>query len=188
MSASIPPQLQTMIDNMPEKTGKKLDEWLQILGKAGLEKHGEMMSLLKGEYSVTHGFANAIVTLYRQQAEDKPASNDDLIMAQFSGKKAELKPIYDRIISNIGSFGSDLEIAPKKTYISLRRNKQFAIIKAATQTRVNLGINLKDQEPTDRLLGGNPFSGMVSHKVEIFNVDDVDQEVLAWLKKAYQAA
>jgi hypothetical protein len=62
-------QVQTMIRNMPEKTGKSLEQWFGVLDKAGLGKHGEMMKLLKEEYGVSHGFANTIVLIYRQKAE-----------------------------------------------------------------------------------------------------------------------
>ena len=30
--------LQTMIDNMPEKTGKSLDEWITILKENGVQE------------------------------------------------------------------------------------------------------------------------------------------------------
>ena len=47
MRKSIDPQLQTMIDNMPEKTGKSLSDWYQVISKSGAEKHGEIMKVLK---------------------------------------------------------------------------------------------------------------------------------------------
>ena len=72
MPSNIDPQLQTMIDNMPSKTGKSLNEWFKLLADAGLERHGAMMKLLKGEYGVTHGFANTISMLYREQAAGGP--------------------------------------------------------------------------------------------------------------------
>jgi len=37
MANSEDPQLQTMIDNMPEKTGKSLEDWVQIIDGTGLE-------------------------------------------------------------------------------------------------------------------------------------------------------
>ena len=55
--------LQTMINNMPEKTGKKLEKWIQILDKEDFEKHSIAVKFLKTEHGVTHGFANTIVTL-----------------------------------------------------------------------------------------------------------------------------
>ena len=188
MSITVDPQTQTMIDNMPEKTGKSLAEWFKVLEAAGLDKHGAMMKLLKGEFGVTHGFANTISILYRQQAAGGPPSEDDLVAAQYKGPKEGLRPIYDTVLSAVNSFGGDVEIAPKKTYVSLRRSKQFAIVKAATKSRVDLGLNLKGVPDTKRLTGGKAFGGMCTHLVKLTKVSEVDSQVIGWLKQAYDMA
>ena len=187
MSYTDDPQVQTMIDNMPEKTGKSLEEWFAILGASGLEKHGQMMKLLKGENGMSRGYANTIVLIYRQQAEGAP-KDDDLVAAQYEGSKTALKPIYEAVIATATNLGADVEIAPKKTDVSLRRNKQFAIVQAAAKSRVDLGLNLKGVEPGDRLEGGVIFGGMCTHKVRLFEDDGVDEEVTAWLRQAYDAS
>ena len=87
-----------------------------------------------------------------------------------------------------GKFGNDIEIAPKKAYVSLRRNKQFALIQPSTKTRVDIGINLKGREPAGRLEASGSFNAMVSHRVRVAGVDEVDEELLGWLRAAYDAA
>ena len=186
MAQSADVQLKTMIDNMPEKTGNSIEEWKEILSSAGCVNHAEIMNLLKNEYGVTHGFANTISALYRQWLEGGPKSNEELVDQQFSGKKANLRETYEAILDIVTEFGTDVKIAPKKTYISLRRNKQFAIVKAATATRIDLGLNLKDVEVSERLEEGKIFGGMCTHRVRITAKDDVDNEVVVWLKKAYE--
>lgn len=188
MNAPIDPQVQTMIDHLPEKTGKSLAEWYKVISSARLDKHGDMMNLLKGEYGVTHGFANTIALLYRQQASGGPPSDENLIDQQYTGAKLGLRPVYEAVLSSVTRFGSDIEIAPKKTYVSLRRSKQFAIVQATTRTRVDLGLNLKNAASTDRLEGGNVFSGMCTHRVQLTSPADVDADVIAWLKQAYDQA
>lgn len=180
-------QVQVMIDNMPDKTGKPLEAWFEVIDGAGVEKHGDIMKLLKGEHGVTHGYANTISTLYRQRDSGPPAEKD-LVSAQYEGAKAGLRPIYDTVLETVSAFGPDVEIAPKKTYVSLRRNKQFAIVQASTRDRVDLGLNLKGVEATERLEGGNVFSGMCSHRVRLTGPDDVDDEVRGWLRQAYDGA
>lgn len=187
MTTNPDPQLQTMINNMPEKTGKSLEQWFKLIAAAKLEKHGDIMKLLKGQHDVTHGFANTISILYRQQAAGGPPAEEDLIAAQYAGKET-LKPIYDAVLSAVQSFGSDVEIAPKKNYVSLRRSKQFAIVQPSTKTRVDLGLNLKDVEPTNRLEGGKPFSGMCTHLVRLTSPTEIDEEVTGWLRQAYDQA
>ena len=187
MAYSDDPQVQTMIDNMPQKTGRSLEAWLALLGASKLEKHGQMIKLLK-EHGVSHGFANTIAHIYRQEAAGGPPPEADLVAEQFAGPKAALRPIYDAVLAVVTDFGADVEIAPKKSYVSLRRSKQFAIFKAATRTRVDLGLNLSDVAPGARLEGGNVFNGMCTRLVRLTAVADVDAEVAAWLRQAYEQA
>ncbi len=177
---------RSMIENLPEKTGRSLDEWLAILGKEKLEKHGEMVKWLKGEHGVTHGFANLIVHEYR--GRQAVGAAPDPLAEQYKGPKAGLRPIYDAVAAAVGAFGGDVEFAPKKAYVSLRRNKQFAIIQPSTRDRVDLGLNLKGVEPGDRLEASGSFNAMVSHRVRLSSPGDVDKELVGWLRQAYDAA
>lgn len=181
------PQLQTMINNMPEKTGRALEEWFVEIQVKDLEKHSEIMKLLKGEYGVSHGFANTISSMYRNQKEDGGKSGQDLISAQYS-KKLHMKPWYEQLISQIKQFGDDVEISPKKNYVSLRRAKQFGIIQPSTQKRMDLGINLKGAGADGVLIEGDKWSGMCSHRMELHNQDDITDAVIDWFHQAYLAA
>ncbi|WP_405217750.1 DUF4287 domain-containing protein [Agrococcus sp. Ld7] len=175
---------QTMIDNLPAKTGRNLEAWFEVLDAAGLEKHGQAMALLKGEHGMTHGFANLVVLQHRARSAG-PVTGDDLIDAQYSGAKAPLRPILDRLLAAVADLGADVEVAPKKTSVSLRRHKQFAVVEAASARRVQLGINLVDASPTERLrLAG----GMCTHRVDLGSPDDVDAELIDWLRAAYAIA
>jgi len=111
-------------------------------------------------------------------------SSDDLVANQYKGKES-LKPIHDAIIEYVESFGDDLEISPKKTSVSLRRKKQFALIQPSTKTRIDLGINLKGEPPQGRL---EAMSGMCTHKVKLSHVDDFDADVRTWVKEAFVRA
>ena len=179
---------QTMIDNLPEKTGKSLEQWLKILAKQKLERHGEIVKWLKSEHAVTHGFANLIAHKHRDAIAGEAGGQDDLVKAQYDGPKEALRPIYDEIIRIVSKFGNDVEIAPKKTYVSLRRNKQFALLQPSTRTRVDVGINVKGEPSTARLEKSGSFSAMVSHRVRVTKRAEVDAELKSWLKKAYEAA
>lgn len=66
---------------------------------------------------------------------------------QYAGDKSGLRPIYEAVVAAVRTFGDDVEIAPKKTSVSLRRSKQFALVQPSTRTRVDLGIQLKGVEP-----------------------------------------
>lgn len=180
--------LNSMIRNLKEKTGKDLDEWHEVIGMSKLAKHGEIVKYLKSEHGMTHGFANTVTHLFLQKTSNEQMTENDLVDEQYSAKKEALRPVYDALIQLVTKFGGDVEIAPKKAYVSLRRNKQFAIIQPSTATRVDVGINLKDAAPTDRLEASKSFNAMVSHRVRLSSPDDVDAELMGWLKSAYEAS
>ncbi len=176
-----------MIANLAEKTGKSLPEWLEITRASGLEKHGALIKLLKQDHGMTHGFANLVAHQTLQEGK-APATGDDLVATQYAGPKAALRPIYDALSEAVTAFGSDVELAPKKAYVSLRRNKQFGLIQPSTRTRVDVGLNLKGTEPTERLEPSGSFNAMCSHRVRVTSAEQVDAELLGWLRRAYDAS
>lgn len=179
----------TMVANLKKKTGKTLTQWIAIAKKTGREKHGEIVKALKSEHGLGHGYANLIAhKLLKSDAGSKVSGGTDLVAEQYKGAKADLKPIYDAVIAAVNTLGKDVEVSPKKSYVSLRRKKQFALIQPSTKTRVDLGINLKGAAATARLEKAGSFNAMVSHRVRLEKATDVDKHVKTWLKKAYSEA
>lgn len=177
---------QTMIENLYKNTGKSLEQWIEIVRTQNFAKHGEILKFLKEEHELTHGFANLISLKARGSDAGSAENQNDLITKQYQGKE-HFKPIYDKLISEIRTFGKDIEIAPKNAYVSLRRKKQFALLNPATKTRFEIGINLKGQEPEGKLEAEKPNS-MCSHKINLADIKDIDKEVLEWIKTAYENA
>ena len=175
----------SMLANIPEKTGRSLAEWHKILEKSALQKHGQLMGVLKKEHGVTHGFANLIVSKF---LSPDTATNTDLVAQQYSGAKSDLRPVYDTLIKAVSKFGKDVEIAPKKTYVSLRRKKQFGLIQPSTKTRVDVGLNLPGVAAGKRLEASGSFNAMVTHRVRLGGEDDIDGELKKWLRDAYEGA
>ncbi|NKI33474.1 DUF4287 domain-containing protein [Croceivirga thetidis] len=173
--------LQTMIANMPEKTGKSLDEWKAILKEKSFSRHSEGVKYLKSEHGVTHGFANTIVSLSKEENN----TSEDLVAAQYSGKEG-LKPIYDGLINYVNSLGNDVTITPKKGSVSIIRKRQFILIKPATKTRIDLGFKLKDKPTTERLENSGPFGSMCTHRVRLTNESEIDTELKDWIQEAYE--
>ena len=177
---------QTMIDNLHKNTGKTLEQWIEIVEAQNFAKHGEIMKFLKEEHGHSHGFANLIAHKAKGSDAGSVENQEDLIVKQYAGKE-HFKPIYDKLIAEISSFGNDVEIAPKNAYVSLRRKKQFALLNPATKTRFEIGINLKAREPEGKLEPEKP-NAMCSHKIKLTEIKDIDGEVLDWLKLAYENA
>src|SRR5437868_5624858 len=112
--------MKTMIRNLEEKTGKSVDAWIAIANTNKGRKHSDVVKYLKGEHGLTHGYANLVAHSSLQSAAVH-ADGDALIDAQYAGAKEAMRPIYDDLIKKIGRFGDDIEIAPKKAYVSVRR-------------------------------------------------------------------
>jgi len=186
MSDKLEAAAQTMIDNLEKNSGKSLAEWVAIVRASGLAKHGEMVKYLKTEHGFTHGYANMVAIKARETDASLPTS-DDLVENQYRGKE-ELRPIYDALIEAVARFGDDVEISPKKAYVSLRRSKQFGLIQPATKTRLDLGLNLGDVAAGGRLEPSGSFNSMVSHRVRLGHTGEVNDELIDWLRQAYEAA
>ncbi len=180
---------RTMIANLEAKTGTSMAEWVKRVGKSGRAKHGEIVAWLKGEHGLTHGYANLVAHTAKGSAAATGGQGDDaLVAAQYAGAKAPLKPIYDALVAAVTKFGKDVELAPKKAYVSLRRSKQFGLIQPSTATRMDVGITLKGTPPTDRLEAAGSWNSMVTHRVRLSSAKDVDKELVGWLRQAYDRA
>ena len=187
MSNKLDDAAATMIANLEEKYGKSLSEWIALGQASGIDKHRALLNWFKSEHGMTYGYANLCAIKTRDATSGAPTGDDDLVAKQYA-KKADLKPIYDALIAQVNAFGDEVELAPKKAYVALRRNKQFGIVQPSTKTRVDVGINLKGIDPTERLEASGSFNSMVSHRVRVTDVAQVDDELIGWLRQAYEMA
>jgi hypothetical protein len=178
--------LQTMIANLAEKTGRALPEWVKLARGSGAAKHGEMVKFLKEKHALGHGYANLVAAEALKAAGAAEPSGEELIDAQYAGKKAALRPPCDALIAAAKKLGADVEVAPKKTCVSLRRKKQFALVEAATNTRVDVGLQLKGVPVAGRL--EKYPNTMCTHRVKLESPAALDAELKGWLKQAYDAA
>lgn len=166
-----------------EKTGKPLAHWIGIVRQQNFEKHGEIMKFLKSEHGLTHGYANFVAHKARE-SDAGPTSDKDLVLNQYKGKEGLLL-IYAKLLTEINKFSSDVEIAPKKGSVSLRTKNQFVLIQPSTKTRIDLGLKIKDKKPAGRLESSGPFGAMCTHRIQLRDISEVDDEVIDYLREAY---
>lgn len=181
---NIASELANMAANLEQKTGRSMSSWVEIVLASGKAKHCEMISYLKEQHGLTYGYANLVAHSAREKSAGGPLPEEDLVSAQYVGKEG-LQPIYESLVKVVSKFGDDVELAPKKAGVSLRRSKQFALIEPTTKTRIDIGINLNDMAPTTRL---KAVGGMCTHKVSVTSLDHVDDELVGWLREAYERA
>lgn len=182
--SSIEQQIATQLANIEMSTGRSVAEWSKLIRESGLDKHGQLVAMLKERYGLGHGNANLLVIKARELAAGGPTDDQALIDSHYAGKNAGLRPLYEAVVAAVKGFGTDVELAPKKTYVSLRRRKQFGQVGPAAG-QLEVCLNLPGHGGTERL---RPTSGMATHRVRINAEAELDDELLGWLKEAYQRA
>ena len=185
--SSVDEATQTQIRNIETQTGQSLDELIAAGLATGQTKHKALQAFFTETYGLTYGNANVVAIFARDRLKGASGEEANFVDAQYEGKKAALRPLYDTLIAAVTDFGDDVAIAPKRTYVSLRRKKQFALVQPGPG-RVDVGINLKGVEPDGRLEKSGSFNAMCTHRVRVNSPDDVNDELLGWLRLAYEQA
>jgi hypothetical protein len=177
---------QAYLDNIKAKTGKTPEDLRKLAKKKGWMKPREIVAWLKEDYGLGYGHAGAIYYLI-VHADDGKASPADRIEKLFAGKKIKWRKAYAALEERVRKFGTDVEVAPNMTYINLcRGTKKFAIVQATVE-RLDIGIKLKGVKPTARIEVAGSWNAMVTHRVRISDPKQIDAEMLAWLRQAYDA-
>lgn len=175
----------TQLRNIEGKTGKTFAQLCKLIAGSGLTKVGEQRAMLMKELQLGYGDANMLALRAKQAA--LPATGDaDPLDAIYTGPKAPLRKIHERLHTAISKLGP-FEVAPKKGYVSLRRKKQFATLGPATKDQIELGLNVKSLAASPRLKA-LPSGGMCQYSVRLSKPGDVDAELLGWVRAAYDAA
>lgn len=178
---SVEDALRTQIANIERSSGRTVAEWRTLAQERGLAKHGEIVAWLKAEHGMSHGSANR-VAIEVLKAPDAPVG-EEAIDALYAGPRAALRPLHDRVVGLARSFGPDVELAPKKAWLSLRRQKQFATVGPASASRLEVCLNLPETPAGGRLEA--PSGAMLPRRVRLGSEAEVDAEFEGWLREAY---
>ena len=181
--------LASQLRNIEAKTGRDLAALRDAIATSGKTRHGEIRAWLMETYGLGYGDANTLTHFASGGKDAAPAAGDGAanpLADIYTGKKAHLRSIHDAVMAAIQPWG-DFEVAPKKGYVSLRRKKQFAMLGPKTADHAELGINLKDDVATARIVAQKP-GGMCQYAVALTSPADVDAEILSVLRRAFDAA
>lgn len=173
--------------NLSEKTGKTLEEWIDIVKKSGPPALRERAQWLKSEHGITTNYARAIAARTEGKGGTESYDPEAFVEEMYAGNKAGLRPIYEKLLQLGFELGNDVKACPCKTFVPIYRNHVFAQIKPTTQTRIDLGFALKDMPATGRLIdtGGFAKKDRITHRIPITSPDEINSEVKHWLKVAY---
>lgn len=174
--------------NLPEKTGKTMEQWLALLKAEGPSVRKERIAWLKSEHGLGHVTASIIVGRADTPDDYREPTPEELVAAQYVGPRQALRPIHDRLAEIARTLGPNVVVDPRKSYVALRRPVQFGLIQVSTRDRVDLGLRMPPSTAsTERLRPAGSFgSGEITHRVALTSVDDVDDELVGWLRAAYE--
>jgi hypothetical protein len=179
---------QAYLDNVKAKTGKTPEDFAKLASQKGLDKHGDIVKWLKSEFLLGHGHATAIAAVVMKKGTPK-ASADEKLGALFGGSKQRWRQPCENVISKMKEFGPDADVGVGGTYITLlRKGKKFAILQPSSSDRLDIGIKLKGVPTVERFESAGSWNAMVTHRVRIQKPTQIDREVFAWLRRAYDAA
>ena len=187
-------QIKKWVEEMPEKTGRSLEEWIALTKQSGPSSEKERIAWLKAEHKLGTNSAAWIAGRLegKNTEEDSPEAYlkaaAEWVDVQYSGARAALRPLYEQLLKLGISLGKDVKACPCKTMVPFYRNHVFAQIKPATNTRIDLGFALGDMKTPKRLIdtGGYEKKDRITRRIEIKSKADIDDEVKRWLKKAYE--
>jgi hypothetical protein len=181
---------KTQIANIERKTGSTVDALLGAVAGWALDKHGQILARAKAEFGLGHGDANLLAHLHRRRiAPTIPPEVDPVAAALdaiYSDSKAALRATHDRAMGRIAELGP-FEVAPKKTYLSLRRRTQVATIGPGSRGRLEIGLAMKGAPVTARVeaLGAG---AMCSHRAFVDGAAEIDDDLFDHLRRAREAA
>jgi Domain of unknown function (DUF5655)/Domain of unknown function (DUF4287) len=184
---------QSTLAGMKQKTGRTLEEWIALAGKAGPATEKERRAWLQTKHGLGRNYAWWIAEQSVGKGDDGTPETylkqaDEYVEKMYSGAKAELRPIFDELLALGRTLGKDVRVCPCQTMVPFYRKHVFAQIKPTTRTRIDLGLALKNTKVPKRLLdtGGLAKKDRITHRIEITSLKDIDAEVKKWIKIAYE--
>jgi len=188
--------VQKWVAELEAKTGRSLEAWIALVKKESPREEKARREWLKSKHNLGTNSAAWIA----EQAEGKGGEESDpetylkaavqYVEQQYAGAKSGLRPIYEKLLTLGKSLGQDVQACPCKTMVPLYRKHVFAQVKPTTNTRIDLGFALakhKGKLPK-RLVdtGGLAKKDRITHRIELKDVSEIDDEVKEWLRVAYK--
>jgi Domain of unknown function (DUF5655)/Domain of unknown function (DUF4287) len=179
--------LQIMMAKLEPRTGRSFAQWVELAAGLGISGHRALTEALKTQHGLNHNEAQwvawGVVDPDRITAYDRPA---DLVADLYSGKRAALRPLYEALMAAGHSIDPDVSHMVCKTYTSLSRRVQFAVIVPRNQTSIDVELALPAEQEGGRaqaLKSTNPRFGI---RIRLGAEDPVDADLQMWLRRAWE--
>lgn len=183
---------QSVLRHLEHKTGRSLAQWVELAQAHGPAEEKERAVWLKTEHRL--GRHTAAWLAARSLGRGRRYDADALVEAMFSGRRAPLRPLYDQVVKLCLGLGRDVTVTPCKSAVPVRRRRVFAEVLPGTRTHSSLGLALGlalGELPSTSRLELRPSARRdprITHRVSLHRPDDLDDQLLRWLKSAYDRA
>jgi Domain of unknown function (DUF5655) len=170
-----------------DRTGEGVEEWNRRIAELDPPDEASLRAWLN-ERGVT-GYPQGLLVMERFGYPDfLLASADELIDGQYRDRPA-LRPVLEAILAAVQTLGP-VSVQARKTYVSLvSPRRTFAVVKASTRQRVDLGLRIDGLSPGGRLEDGSRMANAtINLRIGLFSPEDLDDEALGALRRAYLAS
>jgi hypothetical protein len=187
--------VQKWVAELPEKTGRSLEQWAELVKKSMFPRSKEKREWLKAVYG--HGTNTAWwIVEYSEGSATWDADPESYLKAapgyvdgMFGPGKEWQRPVFEAVVAYARTLGADVKVCPCKTIVPLYRKRVFAELKPATKTRLELALVL-GEVPFAGKLQANPRAkgnDRLRHLIALTTAKDFDAEARKWLQVAYKA-
>ncbi len=173
------------MDGLEAATGTNLAAWLKILDDHPTKKRNEVIAWLKSEHAFGHMNASLLAGIHANGGKPVYADTGDLLEAQFA-KAPEMRPLYESFIAFVSKNFPGASSLPKKTYVSVLENREFAAVNVKTK-ELRIGMDLGDR-PFDDKIEKAKLSGpmpRISHMFVLTDASQLDSDIVEVLKASH---
>ena len=172
--------MSALAASMRERTGRDLDEWVALVEASGVDPLDQkaVRGWLAAEHGVKQNTQWAIADAAARAAGWTPPTLEESTAALYSGKKAALRPLHDRVLAMALACGEDAEAQARGTYIPVVRGSQFAAIAPGPCGTLRVGLRFRDAPPATPGLEPAKGFAQASHWVHL-ETDASDEDVAA---------
>src|SRR5690606_35237699 len=134
--------MAAVTESMRARPGRTLEEWVSLVAASGIDPldQNAVRRWLKREHGEAQNTQWAIADPDPSAGGWLGPETEEYIDQQYSGAKAALRPIFDRLRAVIEALGDDVTVEGRSTYTPFVRRRQFVAIAAATRSRVDVGL------------------------------------------------
>ncbi len=172
------------MESLEGRSGKKLSWWLKALDGFPSRTRNEVIARLKADHGFGHMEASLLAGIHANGGKPVYASTSELLDAQFA-RSAEMRPLYEAFVKFILERFPSATILPKKTYVSVLENREFAAVNMKAK-ELRIGLDLGDEAFDEfvekaRLTGPMP---RISHMTVLTRVDQLDDRLAEALSRS----